>query len=517
MYEIFIAGTSHSRHGTFGEVLLQLNDRQVGIRTAAPLEQVQVALGDILGGTTTTLRREYNHIAPVLDGIGEPRDLIGRMLDEVMPFANTTSGAINEPHEMTRTQWGAISSISGIAYGVMPCFTHATRCVGGDLPQFMADEFRRRFGYGPKGPTYDGTGQCNDRHEVHVAYALARGRAVPDQVLQEYLANDELVATDIHWFERVLREPFLRGRFRSVDELVALGLIGKQRPLTEENLPALITALSALPRDPSYVDVDNQLYAHGFVSLCPESPLPAPDTLGQPVNEFAKRLHAELVKFKTKRSEKSLAEQVRKGKLTQRDMDQRQRAIDSIGPRESYSWANKVAQAIVAKDLPFMLHVLCDNGNEASQRAVEREFGVKLRSVRAAERRRAVFGLAGHSSDEDYQRAERNLEVENARRKAQAELAKDIERLPGAKSFAAMHRVRFEGEVITCDVFVEKLIARGYTEVVERPRGAARTYYLRKPEEGCMYGVKLADGTLVYARLLTVQAAATAPAETAAA
>jgi hypothetical protein len=507
MYEITHGGKVLSSHASIAAVLFCLNDRRSQTPLPPDLDQVKVSFGPG-PADVWSLRREHNRVAPVLDADGDPRDWLNLMLDEVMPFVKTELGAIKAPHEMTRAQWGAVTSIGSIGYGVMPCFTHETRGRVGDFPRVVAEEFRRRFGYGHNGPVYDNTGQSNSRHEVHVAYALARGDAVPQEVLQEYLTNESLTATlDMHWFGRVLRQPFLRGRFRTVEEMAtALGLIGKEREISEENLPGLIQALSEIPVGANYIDVDNQLYAHGFLSLRPQYPLPEAESLGQPVNDFAERLHAELIQFRSRRDTKRLDKEALSGKLTQREIDERRRAIGSIGAREGYTWANRVAQAILDKNLPCMLDVLCDNNNEASQRATELEFGVRLRSKRAADRRRTVFGLAGFVSDEAYRQAELDLAAQVAQRKAQAEESRAPGRLAHLKEAAAMRKVRFEGEILTADLFIEKLLTLGFTEVVDYQRGATKTYYLRRGGDNNLYRVKASDGTLSYAKALLARA-----------
>lgn len=53
---------------------------------------------------------------------------------------------------------------------------------------------------------------------------------------------------------------------------------------------------------------------------------------------------------------------------------------------------------------------------QASQRAVEAEFGVKLRNVKAAERRRAVFSLVGLVTDQEVETAEQELKDARAKR-----------------------------------------------------------------------------------------------------
>ncbi len=503
MYEISKAGAVHSQHNTLADVLWHLNDRHAAAPLKSTWDQVQVSMTVDGQQVTALLRQDCNHIAPVLDGIVEPKELVILLLDEVMPYLKTDQGQIKAPYEMMRSQWGAFTTIGDVAYGVIPCFGRGTLSRVPDLVHFAVSEICRRLGYGHNGPPYDRSGQINDRHVVHVAHGLARGREVPQEVLAEYLANQELRATEMYWFGRLLRQPFLRGRFRSVDEMsTVFGILGKEFELTEEALPSLLAALHALPEGADYVQIDNQLYKHGFVSLRPQHPLPDPATLGAPVNEFAEDLRAELIRFRTKRDAKLLAAEVAKGKLTVRDIDERQRAIDAIAGRERYDWANKVAGALQEKNLPLMLQVLCDANNEASQRAVERHCGVKLRNTKAADRRRTVFALAGHVSDGAYHKAEQDLQAERDRRKAQAELANEPERLARLKDTAAMRRVRFEGEILTCDVFVERLVEQGFNQVVQRPRGAARTYYLHRDGDSSMYGLKSGDGTLAYAQAL---------------
>lgn len=430
-------------------------------------------------------------------------DLILNWLDELMPYAKDEVGAIKPPHLMPRHQWLAIDALGKAAYNCWPVFSakqlYATYEYGGrtfsSLSHFYSTVFFQRFGYGHNGPIYDGE-NTNSRHEVHVAYALARGVQIAEEILTDY--RGAKIGSDLSWLKVLLDKPFLCGRFQSTQHLTAMISMLKATgyELTQENVPAIAGALNALDPKVSCVEVDNTLYRMGLLKLREQPALPSQEELGTPYNEFAANLRVKLGEWKKLTYDKALAERVAGGHTTEREQAYEKAYNASMVDRETHAWANRVAAAIAEKHLPAMLSILDGPENETSKRAVELACGVKLRNVPAAKRRRTLFSLAGFVNDDAYQAEETRLALEQKARQAQREFKQARER-------AAAFKMRIDdGEPMTGAQYVETLIERGYVAIEPRKRGAASTHYLFNPTTRVGYPVGNPNGTLAYARLM---------------
>lgn len=514
MYEIIKPDGQPVRLSTMGEVLWELNGN--GRYGHSPykgdgLHQVEIWKAD---ATCFALRANTNHVGVAIDPADDAAALVVTWLQEVRPYATRADGTIKPPHEMRRAHWGAINMIGKACYNVLPCFSGDQRrgpyVLSGksvDLVGLMSDVFQSTFGYSHNGPAFDSAGQQNSRHEVHVAAALGRGAYVPQEVIQDYLDMDAGIASDLQAFKPLLTKPFLRGKFRSWSLLqIVSSILRDTVELDEAMADRLAVLLKGFDDGASYVAVDDMLYDAGIIGQRPELPLPSPESLGTPVNAFAAKLRDHLVAWKRRKELADLEKNCKRIALTKRETDWQRARIAQLDKTEGYAWANRVAQGLLDKNLPFLLDVLDGTMNEASQRAVEAEFGVKLRNVKAAERRRAVFSLVGLVTDQEVETAEQELKDARAKRMEAREERRVQEekatRVEVTRARAANVRYRLEGKIITGAELVDILFARGYTEIRTSKRGAVPAYYLENPTTGSGFKMKRGDGTLNYAQAL---------------
>src|SRR5260370_26834797 len=137
-----------------------------------------------------------------------------------------------------------------------------------------------RFGFGTAGPEYGDSGQRNSRHEVHLAYALAAGMPVPQEVLDDYAAMAEPFFSDIPWVKPLLTVPELRGAV-PVAKLRPLASVMRHsgKKISSDNAALLAMVARLLPKEPTAVEVDDLLYRHGLLDA-----QPLPDAYSKPVD-----------------------------------------------------------------------------------------------------------------------------------------------------------------------------------------------------------------------------------------
>jgi hypothetical protein len=134
------------------------------------------------------------------------------------------------------------------------------------LFELCQSEAMARFGFGNAGPVVRGSGYVNSRHEVHLAYALAAGVAVPEEVLNDYAELAEPFGHDIGWARPLLSVPELRGAM-PVEKLRILVsvLTYSRKVISSENAALLAMMARLLPNEPNQVEVDDMLYRHGLL------------------------------------------------------------------------------------------------------------------------------------------------------------------------------------------------------------------------------------------------------------
>lgn len=448
---------------------------------------------------------------------GHVEAILKHMIDEVMHYAQGELGAIKAPWQMTSEQWGAMNTINAVAYGVIPCLSDEHRsqsCTnreGKDCTptDYVWSEFMARFGYGPHGPRYDGH-QTNSRHEVHVAYALARGDQVPSEVLAEY---EDLTAFksmyDLNWFPLLVQKPYLRGRIGADRLGILVSLLKSDRErapeISEENAPFLIGLMNSLPDDATHIDYDDLLYAKGVLHMRSHKAPPIVD-LGVPFNEFAAELRRMQIEKRKSTQLKYIADQVAQRHMSLREKDFQLCLVQDIPNQESHNWANRVAAAIERKDLSALLGALDGTSSDTTKRAIEKFYPVKLRNVPAGERRRGVFALAGFATDVQYREASLAYEAEqrslSEAKAVEEEQKRNESRVADTREVAARARFAVQGVAMNGAEFIEKVIREGYNRIEKRIRGAVPQYMLLNPVTDRFYKLQRKNGLLDYAQAL---------------
>ncbi len=507
---------------TFGEVLVELNRRETPFKLhagAISVSKDDQPLGEAVRG--------YNHVGVALHQKQHPVDRLTALLQEEKAYMrrpNETHGFIESwlaPYEVSAQQWGALMSIGELAYGVIPGldplpgngpleFKGVNYTNAGYVAEAM---FNDTFGYGTNGPLYDGR-QTNDRHEVHVAYALLRGDAVPDTVLEHYrhLDRHAMGVGDVSWMFALIDRPFMQGRFRSGSRLTQLLHVTTQpgsriTEITEENIGYLCTLMAELKDDDGWLEFDNLLFDKGLWRAREVLPQVDLDKLGTPVNGFAKALRDALGQSRTKDSLDYLQERIDKGQMSKREAVEHRAQIRAQEITNTFGFANKVATAILNKDMAFLVDLLGHTGSETIKRVMEQRLGVfKLARGNAEQRMRAIFAAVGYHTEDEYLAARKTYE--DGKMTAQAAVAgqkkkeDDLSKEQRAKEVAASTNFRYNGVVMDGSKLVEHLIANGYTNLAVKKVGAVPKYSLRNSATDCTVRVKKSDGTMDYAVIL---------------
>lgn len=526
MYELILTNGETERFSALGELLNRMNrrfaDKTKNLQGKADNLEVWTSTGK-----SYPIEQRVNHLGiRMTPDDGHVEEIMTQMFNEVMPYAYGENGTIKAPWQMTSDQWGAINAIGSVAYGVIPCLSDEHRqqtCLNREgqrcsVMEYVASEFNARFGYGHNGPLYDGH-QTNSRHEVHVAYALARGDNVTEDVLAEYNNAEWLGGLlDLHWFKTLLQKPFLRGRISAekLSKLVSLLKSNRNEPIeiTEENASFLIGLMNSLPTDATYADCDNILFERGVLRVLPlHVPEKAPD-IGVPVNAFAAELRQMQVKNRMKNQLAYIDEQMAKGHMTLREKQFQLNQVNDIPNWERHGWANKIARAIEDKNLAYLLEILDRPENDTTKKAVEKFYPGKLRNVTAVKRRRGVFALVGHVTDEQYAAADAAYKAKEKTlletKAAEEELKRNETRVEDAKAIAAQLKIRVNGTVMNGAEFVEKIIREGFDQIDTRKRGAVPSYIIRNVKTDSSYKLQRKNGTLDYAQALLEKEAETA-------
>ncbi|MDR5826052.1 hypothetical protein [Caballeronia sp. LZ043] len=339
---------------------------------------------------------------------GSASRLFLSLIDEIDGAYFRPHFVARNPWEIRREQWRLLYLAFDLAREPLYLFSsdqlaqaNEEECRGGrhglDLFELLQGESQRRFGFQYAGPVFDGR-QQSGRHEVHVAYALAAGRPVPQSVLEDYTSLEHF-NPNLQWAMPLVSVPELRGGL-SVAKLAPLVSVMRhaEQPIDSQNAALLVMLMGLARPEPSAVEVDDLLYAKGVLE---SYPLPefysTPVDVGQPSGRFAEVLRRTLA---DRRRDARLAEQ-KKARLTgsiservfRRDT---QMAMLDHG-RTTHRFANELARAIQDGDMSYLLSVLDrpDDVNRATKDAVREVFGIKLVGMPAATRRRAIFELAG--------------------------------------------------------------------------------------------------------------------------
>ncbi|MGF6851123.1 hypothetical protein [Paraburkholderia sp. CI3] len=507
MYKLTIPGESFIVATLAGVLALFRDERVQGTETAL------ISLECDRTQTSATTVTRYNGKLAIRRA-GTAAEVVASLFDEVREDWLSRYGDDPKPWQIRPAHWDELFGLFELARAP-ECFLSssqidAERTAARDARQFFSlssllqDAAVERFGFGAGGPPARGGG-TNGRHEVHVAYALLRNEPVPDAVLDDYRTMDRGFRYDLEWAEPLLNVPELRGRLPAEKHRwVASVMRAAKQPITAGDIDAIVAAVSGLPNACSFVEVDDALFEAHILSVDALPPMfNEPVSLGTPVNDLAARLRQILTDSRRDRALDHADMERTQGRTTaRRHKLEREMALLSHG-RETFEWANRVAVALEQRELSLLLQVLDspDTRNRSSKRAVEEHYGVKLRSMNAKDRRRAIFALCGMDAA-----AQAAWEAAEAERKAAARKAEDAQYAKEAAQRAQYQRP--DGVVIDGAQHVEDAIASGFREIRDWRKGASNQYAIVNPELGQARTLRAKDGTLDYARAMLERLAA---------
>ncbi len=147
---------------------------------------------------------------------GAMRDNFLALIDEIDGSYFRPHGRQLQPWQIRRPPWNLLYFAFELATEPLYLFSSDQVCTAMDAqkPNRAPSLFETcqakalaRFGFGTAGPEYGDSRQRNSRHEVHLAYALAAGMPVRQEVLDDYAAMAEPFFSDIQWAKPLLTVP----------------------------------------------------------------------------------------------------------------------------------------------------------------------------------------------------------------------------------------------------------------------------------------------------------------------
>jgi len=503
MYQLSFSGFAHSFR-TMLEVLRFLRDET----SVATVDAAEIALTFFSHPVSVT---RYNGKLTVRRP-GTATSLFLSLIDEIAAAYFRPSFAMLEPWQIRREHWQLLYLAFDLAREPLYLFSsdqpqaneEAAKSGrrGLDLFELLQDESERRFGFRYAGPVLDNR-QSNGRHEVHVAYALAAGKRVPQAVIDDYASLSKF-DSDLQWAKPLFAVPELRGAL-PLAKLVPLATVMRhsKEAITGDNAALLAMLMGLVPNSPTTVEVDDLLYAKGILEA---HPLPEaylkPVDVGLPICQFAEVLRRTLANGTRDRRVAELEKARKSCSISARRFQlDTQLAILDHG-RHTHTFAHEFANAVQTADMSYLLSILDrpDDANLATKQAVREVFGVKLIGVRAAARRRGIFQLAGMDAAQQAVWEALSVSQREARR-----VAREVAR---AREAAEMSRIRMQdGAVVTGADWVDRTIAGGFSEIVSVRQGTSVRYALADPVRQLQVSLRANDGTLACARVALEQCA----------
>ncbi|BBQ03684.1 hypothetical protein BSFA1_88120 (plasmid) [Burkholderia sp. SFA1] len=504
MYQLSFSGSAHSFR-TMLEVLRFLRDDA----SVAAVDAAEIALTFFSHPVSVT---RYNGTLTVRRP-GAATSLFLSLIDEIDAAYFRPSFTALEAWQIRREDWQLLYLAFDLAREPLYLFSSDQMAQaneeaaksgrrGLDLFELLQDESERRFGFRYAGPVLDNR-QSNGRHEVHVAYAVAAGKPVPQAVIDDYASLSKF-DSDLQWAKPLLAVPELRGAL-PLAKLVPLATVMRhsKQAITSDNAALLAMLMGLVPNSPTTVEVDDLLYAKGILEAhaLPEAYL-KPVDVGVPTCQFAEVLRRTLADSARDNRLAELEKARKSGSISARRFQlDSQLAILDHG-RHMHTFANGFAKAVQTADMSYLLSILDrpDDANRATKQAVREVFGIKLIGVRAAARRRGIFQLAGMDAAQQAEWEALSVSQREARR-----VAREVAR---AREAAEMSRIRMQdGAVVTGAQWVERTIAEGFSEIVSLRQGTSVRYALADPVRQLQVSLRANDGTLAYARLSLEQRA----------
>lgn len=352
---------------------------------------------------------------------GEPLAVLLALLADVEAFVRPGGAAARMPWQLLRQQWHAVASLVSIALDLSPCFDQPVKDlevaltmsdgtpIGGTLAYVLGRVINARFGYRYEGPAFDSRGATSARHEVHLLYALALGKTVPEDVIAQSRAMDHRHFEPI--LVALLERPFLRGRMHPtvLDPLLHVFERKGKQQITADNVEAVVEALrngdiaTAQSARAVAVAVDDALYNAGLLPALPADtdPVfakPPEEPLNELAAELAKQLHASRVTALATSVDETRA----KRHMSLREHAHQLASAQEHGLKEVQKRANTLVKALQDRDASVLLAILDTppTRNRTSKRFAQDRFGLRTVAVSAAERHANIvrYCQAGASS-----------------------------------------------------------------------------------------------------------------------
>lgn len=475
-------------------------------------ETGQIVLAGAPDGVFVT---RYNGVL-ALRQPGSASDIVTSMLEEHRRAAFVENGtAQRQSWQVERAAWNALFDFTDICR--RPQLLLSSDQIEAEeadarergaqffLSEICSEALRSAYGFAVCGPDIPGMRQTNSRHEVQVAYALALGLPVPDRVLAAYRLDGDGFGRGLEWAATLAALPELRGAMPVAKLRPILGVMRGDGKTVDANNADILTMLARLlPDEPTYPQVDDLLHTHGLIG---DLPLPEmftrPVDIGEPVTPLAARVRDLIATSIRERDIERANNELKAGNISRRAHRQRCDVARLQHVRHGYDHGNRLARALANRDVGTLLETLdrADEHNRASKQAFREIFGVKLTGVRAAQRRRAIFGMCGYNEEQQAE-WERDATQCKAERDAQRNL-EDAREIAGR----ARYVVSGHGELSGAE-HVDRAIRDGYSRIQSYRRGAAHVYALVRGSEAEARRLSAQDGTLAYARALLEQRAA---------
>ncbi|WP_020201331.1 hypothetical protein [Cupriavidus sp. WS] len=506
MYLIHIGTDRADPCTTLAGVLEYLNRERT---PRAPIQLDQIAVRHIERGEIPVVQLKEGRFG--VRPSGTARSILSMMIDEVDQFIVRVNGGVRRPHEMSRASWGAVVAAGRLGYFPEEAIDMSRGEAGPlfqaadlfeeqgpfDIAAYVHGEFHNRFGYGVNGPAYSRNQGPNARHEVHIAYALLRGDKVRECVINAYRDDSSFGRFGLQWMRALIDVPALRGALpeEKLRQLCNVMHIEKLA-ITAANAGRLVGIMRRLPDDCTYIHVDDALFEAGI--LPPRMPsalrLPQGDS-AKPATDLAARIHHETTQRRFEVWMSRARAEREAFKITQREFDYQARAAVVERASAGYEWSNRVALAVLQRNVATLLEILDGpkDLNAQSKRAIRDVIGVDLLQCTAAVRRRRIFAMCDFSEAE-----QERWEAETSAERAQRRAASDFDRV---REQAEASQWRIEGgRTMNGREYVEFCIAEGFSEIVDMARGNAREYRFQNPGKRVSRRLRAKDGTLAYAR-----------------
>lgn len=441
---------------------------------------------------------------------GSAQAIVEAMVREVELFYVKPGDRVFKPHEMTKNQWEAVVAVGSAVYGVYPCLTkeqsseNCTYVKDGKETKvsptgLLRSLFYERFGYLHNGPSYDGTGQDNGRHDVHVAYALAQGKVVPPYVLAEYAERTKW-PSDLRWFGAVINVPKLRGAM-PLEALTTLCSLLKNADfdITHDNVDGFIALMKTFPEaHVNFVNLDDFLYEKGILKMRALPEKRAVD-IGLPLNRLAEDLRNAVIELRRNKRLKHLKAERAEGRMTMREYDFQLQLIS--WDDGTYEYPNGIARAVQERDLAFLLRLLDtpDDQNTATKAVLQKSGILKVKGLRAEARNKAIFAFCGYDEEarDQYLLKIKEREAKKQAERAEQEAIERAEQVRYKVSPEEFGEVASDGTVSGRE-YVDRAIANGYDKLVKHRSGNTQ-YWLSNARTGRVYPLKAKVGTYDYA------------------